>query len=390
MRATFRQIAAASTDRICFFGDIPHSFGDRRNFDGEQIVLIFSAADEPHALDMLIAPGCTLILAAAVIEPLRAANRLLGRRAYQWRLVSPDGAPPLTATGVALPVEARFEPDASRAAVVVAASYAWAAALTPDLRARLARAADRGRYLIGVESGVRILADAGLLRGRRVAIHWEDVEEFSETHPEIAASTARYEIDRGRATAAGALPTLDLMLEAIRGAHGYPLALEVSKLFAYDPGPAAGGDGPDARPRISATALAAQDRAVADAEALMATSLAEPIPIPALAAAVRLSERQLRTRFAKVFGASPRDHYLALRLNAARRRLIETREPVTAIALGAGFGSGAAFARAYRAAFGEAPAETRRSLNAATTPQAKSSAVAPWSETSMPISICSS
>ncbi len=325
---------------------------------------MFASDEEPYAAELLIAPGATLILVAAVIEPLRAANRLLGREAYAWRLTSPDGAPALTTAGLPAPVAGRFEPEASRAPLFLVASYGWervVGALAPKLHL----AARRRAFLAGVDSGVWLLARAGLLAGRRVAAHWEDVEAMREAHPDVLAAPARFEIDGARVTASGALSTLDLMLEIVRRTHGYPLAYAVSKLFLYDAGRAEANGPPASRPaadapRISAPALRAQDRRVAAAAERMERALAQPEKIAAIAAAVGLSERQLRTRFLRVFGVSPRDHYLALRLEQARRRFVETETPITEIALGSGFSSPGAFSRRYRDAFGERPIDTRK------------------------------
>jgi len=55
-------------------------------------------------------------------------------------------------------------------------------------------------------------------------------------------------------------------------------------------------------------------------------------------------------------------HYLALRLNAARRKVIETKDSFAEIAAATGFNSASAFSRSYRASFSESPSGTRRRL----------------------------
>jgi transcriptional regulator GlxA family with amidase domain len=61
-------------------------------------------------------------------------------------------------------------------------------------------------------------------------------------------------------------------------------------------------------------------------------------------------------------GVAPHVHYLALRLNAARRNVIETKVPFADIAAATGFNSSSAFARSYRAHFGESASDTRKRL----------------------------
>jgi len=74
----------------------------------------------------------------------------------------------------------------------------------------------------------------------------------------------------------------------------------------------------------------------------------------------------LQDLFQEAMGVAPHQHYLALRLNAARRKVIETRAEFADIAALTGFNSSSAFSRSYRAHYHESPTETRRRLRAGT------------------------
>ena len=91
----------------------------------------------------------------------------------------------------------------------------------------------------------------------------------------------------------------------------------------------------------------------------MEANLAEPRPIPRIARAAGVGTRHLQTLFRGNLGVSPHGYYLAVRLNRARRMLIETRRPALEIAERTGFASPASFTRAYRRQHGESPRETR-------------------------------
>lgn len=300
-------------------------------------------------IELLVAPGATLLIVASVIEPLRAANRVLGRRAFGWRVTTPDGAPAATATGVPIAAE-RFRPEGA-APLFVAASYN-VEALYPTPLIRALAAARRRPYVAGLEAGAWLLARAGMLNGRRATTHWEDLEAFEAAFPEIDVAADRFVIDGPRLTAGGALPTLDLMLELIRRRHGYPLALEIAKLIAYDPGR------PELAPSLGR--LVAEDERVAAAVAAMESHLEDPLSMDQIAVQAGIGLRRLEGLFREVLGTGPLEYYRALRLNLARRMLRETRRPVLEVASAAGFNSPAAFSRAYRAAFRESPTETRR------------------------------
>ena len=128
-------------------------------------------------------------------------------------------------------------------------------------------------------------------------------------------------IDGKRITTGGSLPTLDLMLELIRRRHGYSLALEVSRQFIYEQG----GVSSNATAMPSTGSIRLADPRVSQAMRVMEEHLELPLPLVRLARRIGISERRLQTLFIEAIGAPPHIHYLALRLNAARRKVIETR-----------------------------------------------------------------
>jgi transcriptional regulator GlxA family with amidase domain len=313
---------------------------------------MFSPDPSPLEIEVLVLPDATLILVAAVIEPLRAANRVLGRSQFRWTLTTPDGAPAPTRAGIPVPAVGAFDPLASSAPLVVAGSYDIARHTTPGLVRRLGRAGRARPMIGGVEAGAWVVARAGLLTGRRATTHWEDLDEFTAAFPDVAVVPQRFVIDGNRFTSGGAGPTLDLMLELIRARLGYPLSLEVAKLFTYEQSGRV-----DQAPAL--TLARPSEPHLARAVAAMEAHLDEPWPIPRIARAAGVSARHLQSLFAEHFGTSPYAHYQALRLNRARRLLIETRQPALEIAEQTGFASPASFARAYRRQHGESPRETR-------------------------------
>ena len=313
---------------------------------------MFAPDPTPLEIEVLVIPGATLILVAAVIEPLRAANRILGRTQFRWTVTTPDGAAAPTRAGVPVPAARAFDPLASAAPLVVAASYEIAQQMTPGLVRRLGRAGRARPAIGGVESGAWVVARAGLLTGRQATAHWEDIEDFAAAFPDIAVVPQRFVIDGNRFTSGGAGPTLDLMLEVIRARLGYPLSLEVAKLFTYEPSGRV-----DQAPAL--TLARPREPHLARAVTAMEANLDEPWPIARIARAAGVSARHLQTLFRANLGVSPYAHYQALRLNRARRLLLETRMPALEIAALSGFASPAGFARAYRRRHGESPRQTR-------------------------------
>jgi transcriptional regulator GlxA family with amidase domain len=311
---------------------------------------------EPTNIDILILPDTNLILLASVIEPLRGANRISGNNLYRWRLYSPDGQPVMTTSGIPIPVEGAFPPKDQTAPLFVLSAYYWQRHASRQLKMQLSQSARVRPYIAGIESGVWLMAEASLLNGFSATAHWEDFDDFSSAYPQIEAVRSRYVISGKRITTGGSLPTLDLMLELIRRHHGYSLALEVSRLFNYLPKEATGSPG--------AAPLAPSERSI-DARVISAIHLMEdhietPLTMERLARRCGVTPRHLQALFKTDIGVVPHVHYLALRLNAARRQVGETRLPLTEIANSCGFNSASAFSRSYRQHFGESPRETRK------------------------------
>jgi transcriptional regulator GlxA family with amidase domain len=314
---------------------------------------MFEAADQTIEIDVLAFPETTVILLASVIEPLRAANRIAGRTLYGWRLLTPDGKPVETTAGIGMPVDGAFLPGNTQNPLFVVSSYNWRRNNTTALKMALSRAARHRSMVAGVESGTWLLAEASLLDNHKVTVHWEDQEEFSARYPQIDVVKERFVIDRRRMTSGGTLPTLDMMLEIIRRRQGYSMALEVSRAFLYE----RGGGGGEIRPAPSSVGVL--DKRLFQAVRLMEETVDQPLSMEQLAGRTKISARHLQTLFQKSFGVSPHVHYTALRLNAARRKVIETDASLADIAAGSGFNSASAFSRAYRAQFLESPSETR-------------------------------
>jgi transcriptional regulator GlxA family with amidase domain len=320
--------------------------------------IMFEAPDRMVEIDILAFPETTVILLASVIEPLRAANRIAGRPLYGWRLLSLDGKSVETTAGISMPVDGAFHAGNEQNPLFLVSSYNWRRSNSTALKMALSRASRHRSMIAGVESGTWLMAEASLLDSHRVTVHWEDQEDFSTRYPQIDVVKERFVIDRRRMTSGGALPTLDMMLEIIRRRQGYSMALEVSRAFLYERG--GGGDVTAPAP----SSLGVLDKRLFQAVRLMEETVDQPLSIEQMAARTRTSARHLQTLFQKSFGVRPHEHYMALRLNTARRRVMESDLSLADIAAATGFNSASAFSRAYRGQFQESPSDTRRRLRA--------------------------
>lgn len=309
-------------------------------------------------VDILVLPETNLILVASVIEPMRAANRIAGRPLYDWTIYSPDGEPIETKSGIPIPVSGIFRPQRETSPLFILSSYNWQRSATSQLKMLLSQTARHREMMAGIESGSWLLAETSLLDNFSATTHWEDFEDFTTTYPQVTMVRERFVIDGKRITTGGSLPTLDLMLELIRRAHGYSLALEVSRLFIYEQERTRG----DLLQMPAIGNMRILDPRVGAAVKLMEETVEAPLTLARLARRIGVSTRHLQDLFRDTMGVAPHEHYLALRLNAARRKVIETRLEFADIAAISGFNSSSSFSRSYRAHYRESPSETRRRL----------------------------
>ena len=317
-----------------------------------QTASIFAPSTDPLTIALLVLPQASILEVASTLDPLRSANRHLGHDAYRWRVVSPDGNPiPLTCD-IELPSSGPLK-TAKADALIVIAGYRQSEVATAPLIRDLSRMAPRFKAIGGIDAGGWVLARAGLLNGHKATVHWEDLEDFATTHPQIDVQPNRYVIDRKRFTAGGAAPAADLMLHLIRSRHGPATALQVAASFITT-----AQDG--TAPQITPPSDPRLDPRVAAAIARMEASLDAPEPTAKIAASLNLSPRRFETLFRQNLNQTPGAYALQLRLSAARRLITDTRHSLAEVALRTGFTSASTLSRAFQNHFGTAPSHLRR------------------------------
>ncbi|MCK0195823.1 GlxA family transcriptional regulator [Ancylobacter sp. 6x-1] len=318
--------------------------------------MIFAHSDAPLDVTLLLFPGLSLLSLAATLDPLRGANRILGRPAYRWKLVSMDGGMPMASCGLPIPVDGTFDPSARQDVLIVIAAFEASSYATPKILRAIKAGARRSAVTGGIESGSWLLGFAGLLDGRRATTHWEDLEDFAARFPQADVHPDRFVVDEPIFTTGGATPALDCMLSMIRARNGYSTALDVASLYIYEEV----RTGSDVQPIVSLGRIRQHEPRIAEAIRMMETHIDRPLTIAAIARRVGISTRALETLFLKIVEVSPGAYYVALRLNAARRLVLDTHLPIADIAERTGFSAIASLSRAFRRQFGTPPSAARR------------------------------
>jgi len=304
---------------------------------------------DPVRIGLLVFDAFSNLCLANCLEPLRAANTLAHRPAFDWQILTCDGAPALSSSGLQVVPDAALRDTGPLDYLLVLAGYTHEAHDTPATRRALRTAAAKAGTVVGLDAGPWLLASAGLLTGRRATIHWDLLDAFREAFLDIEVEQARILRDGPRWTCAGAMSALDLTMGLIADHLGLSARLEVEALFIQ-------GDPPldAARGR-----QAVSDPLVRQALALMRENVETPMPLTAVAHALSCQPRTLDRRFRARLGAPPGVVYRDLRLAAARRLLETTSLSVAETALRCGYDSPAALSRAMRRRYGMTPSELR-------------------------------
>ncbi len=330
------------------------------NFEQERAFESFGVYDEPpeRRIGFFLAPTFMLFSFVAALDPFRVANRLCNRPLYGWEIFSIDGEPVLANNRIPIPVDKSIVDVPACPLVFVCGPYEPQYYDEPRVVAWLRRLARGGSVMGALDTGGRILAQAGLLDGYRCTVHWSNLPGFKELYPGLDVSSELFEVDRDRLTCAGGTAAMDMALCIIGKHHGQDLALAVAENFIHK-----GIRPANDHQRISLRQRTGIDnRHLIECIELMENNLEQPLSAGELSAVVGVSKRQLERLFQSFLQTTPSRYYSDLRILEGHRLLEQTSLPITEIALACGYPSPGYFSHLYRARFGCSPRETRVAL----------------------------
>lgn len=312
-----------------------------------------------HRVVTVLADGMSALEPAVAHDFLGTDRSWLGVAWYRYTLCAASPSPLHIGT---FPVSIERGVGALRHAdtVVIPGWCSLACPVASDLVDELRRAAARGARLVSFCTGAFVLAEAGLLDGRRATTHWAECDEFRSRFPKVHLDPAVLYVDDGQVlTSAGAAASIDLALHVIRTDFGAEIANTVARAMVVpshrDGGQAQFIEAPmPLRPRDSD--LFSQTLAWASAH------LDQPLGVDVLAKRAALSSRQFTRQFKARTGTSPHQWLLAQRTALAQRMLETTDHSVERVASAAGFGTAAALRLHFQRALRTTPQAYRRTF----------------------------
>jgi transcriptional regulator GlxA family with amidase domain len=302
-------------------------------------------------------PDAQVLDVTGPAEVFSVAGRLGVTPGYEVVVATVAGGPVRTTSGIELSTRALRTVRGDVDTLVVAGGSGTRAAVRDRAVVDgVRRLAGRARRVTSVCTGAFVLAEAGLLDGRRATTHWASADALARRHPAVEVDPRPIFVRDGHVwTSAGVTAGMDLALALVADDHGPEAARSVAQwlvLYLQRPGGqaqfSAHLDGPLPRPGT-----------LQELQSWMAEHLDEDLSVAALARRAAMSERHFARRFRAETGRTPGDHVEALRTEAACRFLEATDDPIDVVARRSGFGTVETMYRAFRRRHGTTPARHR-------------------------------
>lgn len=307
-----------------------------------------------HSVALVVYPNFQS-LSLSIGSVLACANLMQGEPAYSFHLVSEAGGAVMTSEGFSVNTTA-LHPDGYDTTIV--SGYMDFQVPTNSLLEFVRTASAHSRRVASLCTGSFVLAEAGLLEGKRATMHWIHTPEFRKRYPNIRVEEDKlFVIDGHIWTGAGMSAGLDLALAMVENDLGSDIARRVArKLVIYQ------RRGSEQSQLSTLLELDPKSDRVQLALAYARENLKSDLSIEALAAVARLSPRQFSRVFREETGQTPAKAIESLRVEVARAMMETSRHPVEVIAREAGFGDRERMRQAFLRSFGEPPQAMQRAF----------------------------
>jgi transcriptional regulator GlxA family with amidase domain len=315
-------------------------------------------------IGILVFPDFQLLDAAGPISVFEIAGRYAGAgsstKAIAIKVLAVMPGPVRSTSGVEL-VARGFKPSGAISTLIVAGGEGVHAAATCEKTLAFVRAtAKRGVRVASVCSGAYILAEAGLLDGRRATTHWQRTRHFLSAYPKVKLEPDRIFVRDGNIwSSAGISAGIDLALAMAAEDYGDEIAQKTARqLVLYHR--RSGGQSQFS----SLLELKAAGGRFGPLLAWAREHLDAPLTVEDLAEQAGMSSRHFTRAFIAETGTTPSKAVERLRIEVARQRVQSTGEAIERVAESTGFRDPERMRRAFIRAFGQPPQSLRRAARA--------------------------
>ncbi|GAB1645737.1 GlxA family transcriptional regulator [Krasilnikovia sp. MM14-A1259] len=303
--------------------------------------------------------GCQALDVTGPVEVLDTANRLLGdaESGYRIDFVSPAAPLVRTCSGVVIAADPLEAGEGPIDTLLVPGGWGLHDTLADRaLVSWIGKAAGRSRRVTSVCGGSFLLAEAGLLNGRRATTHWAYTDDLARRYPEVTVeSDSIFVWDEPFITSAGVSTGIDMTLALVEEDHGAAFALELARFLVLF----FRRHGGESQVSALLDAQFADTSPIREAQEWILDNLDRPVSVSQIAAHANMSARNFARVFRREVGMTPGQYLERMRIAHARKLLETTDLPIRQVARRCGFGAPETFFRSFGRALEVTPAEYR-------------------------------
>jgi transcriptional regulator GlxA family with amidase domain len=321
------------------------------------IIKLNTEVKSPRRFVFVLIENFTLLSFSSALDALRLANRMSGKKLYDWTFIGENKEFVSCSAGTQFKLDNSLVELHRDDTILLCGGTAIQESTTKKLIGWLRREARRGLVIGGLCTAAYPMAKAGLLDEKKATIHWENQDSFAEEFLEVELTKTVFVCDGNRYTTAGGTSSIDLLLKIIADDHGEELANAVADQMIYS----SIRTDQDTQRLSVPTRIGVRHPKLSKVIQMMEINIEEPVSPSILAKDVGMSTRQLERLFRRYLDRSPKRYYMELRLQKARNLLMQTDMSVINVALACGFASPSHFSKCYRAHYDTTPYRERGS-----------------------------
>lgn len=226
---------------------------------------------------------------------------------------------------------------------------------------------EQGTEIGSMCTGAFLLAESGLLDGKRATTHWAMANQFRERFPRIILEDGRLIVDEGRIyTCGGATSFMNLVIYLVEKFCGHETAVMTSKMLLIDK-----DKSPQSSYAIFNPQKHHQDKAVLQAQHFIESKVTQKISVLEVANFVNISNRNFIRRFKLATGNTPSQYIQRVKIEAVKKALENSEDSIESIIYQIGYEDTSAFRRLFRRQTGLTPQNYRRKYSRSSVYNAK-------------------
>ncbi len=276
---------------------------------------------------------------------------------YKLHILSENGGTVRASSGLEIQTQRLKSINPLDTLIVIGGDGVYTAIKSKRLIQYVTKQAAKARRVVSICSGTFMLAEAGLLNGKKATTHWKVCDKFRSHYPDIELEPdAIFVRDGNITTSAGVTAGMDLSLSLVEEDMNRDTAMSIARMLViyYR---RAGGQSQFSE-TLKTQTLA--DKKFADLCVFIQENLDSDLSVPALAERIAMSERNFSRCFTFEVGMSPGKYVEKVRLESAKEHLENTHKNLDEISLRCGFSSSEILRRLFKRRHGIAPSEYRK------------------------------